>query len=86
MEFQRLGLYYLRYINKKELGCKENHEIQHIGIEEYKGNITVDKSQVLKNWKNYITGLYDRPEESNLKTKLKGFVFCEVNWKKLSRG
>jgi hypothetical protein len=52
--------------------------------------IRVDKTQVLKNWKNHITDLYDRPAESNLKTKSlqtrKAFVFCEVKWKKLSRG
>jgi hypothetical protein len=69
MEFQRLGRYYLRYTKNKELRWKESHEIQHTDIEDYKENITVDKTQVLKNCKNYITGLYDRLEESNLKTK-----------------
>jgi hypothetical protein len=72
-------------MKKKELGWKENLGIQHIGIEDYKGNITADKTQVLKNWENYITDTYDRPKESKLQTR-KAIVFCEVKWKKLSRG
>jgi len=47
-------------------------EFQRLGrfyCEDYKGHITVDKTQVLKNWENYITDPYDRPEDSNLQTK-----------------
>jgi hypothetical protein len=43
MEFQRKGHYDLMYIKMKKLGQKENHEIQNISIEDYKGNIIVDK-------------------------------------------
>jgi hypothetical protein len=32
----------------KELGWKEHHEIQNIGIEDSKGNMIVDKRQVQK--------------------------------------
>ena len=45
----------------KELGWKETEGIQHIGIEDSKGNRIIDQSQVLKIWENYITELYDRP-------------------------
>jgi hypothetical protein len=41
----------------KELGWKENHRIQNIGIEDCNRNIIVDKIQVLKILKNYITEL-----------------------------
>jgi hypothetical protein len=44
------------YIKMKKLGQKENHGIQNIGIEDYKGNTIVDKRKVLKIWENYITG------------------------------
>jgi hypothetical protein len=37
--------------------------IQNIAIEESKGNITVDKTQVLKMWENYITELHDRSNQ-----------------------
>ena len=47
------------YMKKKELGWKENHGIQNISIEDSKGNIIVDKRQVLKIRENYITELYD---------------------------
>ena len=49
----------------KELGLKENHEIQNIGTEESQGNKLVDQRQVLKIWENYDTEVYDpakRPE------------------------
>jgi hypothetical protein len=69
MEFQRLGRFYWRYTKKKELGWKENLGIQYIGVEDYKGNITADKTQIMKNWENYITDTYDRPKESQLQTK-----------------
>ena len=35
--------------------------IQNIGIEDSQGNRIVDQRQVLKNWENYVTELYDRP-------------------------
>jgi hypothetical protein len=44
----------------KELGWKENHGIQNIGIHDSQGNIIVDQRQVLQIWENYITELYDR--------------------------
>jgi len=37
-----------------------------MGIQESKGNITVDVRQVLKIWENYITEPYD---QTNLKRK-----------------
>ena len=46
----------------KEQGWKENHGIQNIGTENSTGNLTVDKRQVLKILENYITELYDQPE------------------------
>jgi len=63
MEFQRTGYYDLMYMKTKELGWKETQEIQNIGIEDSQGNRIVEQSQVLKIWKNYITELYDRPNQ-----------------------
>jgi hypothetical protein len=37
----------------KELGWKEDHGIQNIGIKDSQGNIT-DQRQVLQIWENYI--------------------------------
>jgi hypothetical protein len=48
------------YMKTKELGWKKNRGIQNIGIEDSQGNIIIDQRQVLKNWENYITELYDR--------------------------
>ena len=45
---------------KKQLSWKENHGIQNTGIEESKGNITVDVTQVLKTLENYTTEPYDQ--------------------------
>jgi hypothetical protein len=45
----------------KELGQKENCQIQNVGTEDSKSNITGDQRQVLRNWENYITELYDQP-------------------------
>jgi hypothetical protein len=39
IEFQRTGHYYLMYMKRKELGRKENHGIENIGIEDSQGNI-----------------------------------------------
>ncbi|PNF17035.1 hypothetical protein B7P43_G00839, partial [Cryptotermes secundus] len=61
MEFQRTGRYDLMYMKTKELGWKENHGIQNVGIEDSQGNRIVDQRQVLKIWENYISELYDRP-------------------------
>jgi hypothetical protein len=44
----------------KELGWKENHEIQNIGIEDSQGNIIIDQRRVLQIWEKYITELYNR--------------------------
>ncbi|PNF37368.1 hypothetical protein B7P43_G17444 [Cryptotermes secundus] len=60
MEFQRTGRYDLMYMKTKELGWKENHGIQNIGITDSQGNRIVDQKQVLKISENYITELYDR--------------------------
>ena len=49
------------YIEMKEQGWKENHGIQNIGIEDSKGNLIVDKTQVLKILDNYTTELYNQP-------------------------
>jgi hypothetical protein len=43
----------------KEVGWNENHGIKTTGIEDSKGNIIVDKRQVLAIWTNYITDFYD---------------------------
>jgi hypothetical protein len=48
------------YIKTKELGWKENHGIQNIGIEDSQGNIIIDQRRVLQIWENYITELYNR--------------------------
>ncbi|PNF29711.1 hypothetical protein B7P43_G12560 [Cryptotermes secundus] len=61
IEFERTGRYDLMYMKIKELGWKEKHGIQNIGIEDSQGNRIVDQRQVLKICKNYITQLYDRP-------------------------
>jgi hypothetical protein len=61
MEFQRIRCYDSLHLKTKELGWKENHEIQNSGTENSKGNIIVEKSQVLKIWENYITEPYDHP-------------------------
>jgi hypothetical protein len=60
IEFQRTGCYDLMHMKTKELGCKENHGIQNIGIEDSQGNITIDQRRVLQIWENYIKELYDR--------------------------
>jgi hypothetical protein len=60
IEFQRTGCYDLMYMKTKELGWKENHGIQNIGIEDSQGNIIIDQRRVLQIWENYITELYDR--------------------------
>jgi uncharacterized membrane-anchored protein len=60
IESQRRGRYDLMYMKTKELGWKENHGIQNIGIEDSQGNIIIDQKRVLQIWENYITELYDR--------------------------
>jgi hypothetical protein len=44
----------------KELGWKENHGIQNIGIEDSQGNMIIDQRRVLQILENYITELYNR--------------------------
>ena len=61
MEFQRIRCFDSFYLKTKELGWKENHEIQNTSTENSKGNIIGEKNQVLKIWGNYITELYDQP-------------------------
>jgi hypothetical protein len=60
------------YMKTKELGWKENHGIQNIGIEDSQGNIIIDQRRVLQIWENYITELYDRanpPEHLEVETE-----------------
>jgi hypothetical protein len=61
IEFPRTGHYDLMYMKTKELGWKQNHGIQNIGIkiEDSQGNIIIDQRRVLQIWENYITELYD---------------------------
>jgi hypothetical protein len=58
MEFQRIRHYDSLYTKTKELGWKDNHEIQNkiqnTDTEDSNGNIIVEKRQVLKIWANYI--------------------------------
>jgi uncharacterized membrane-anchored protein len=63
-EFQRTGRHDLMYMKTKELGWKENHGIQNIGIEDSQGNIIIDQRRVLQIWDKYITELYDRANRS----------------------
>jgi len=63
MEFQRTGHYDMTYMKTKDLGWKETHGIQNIGIEDSQKNRIVEQNQVLKIWENYITELYDRPNQ-----------------------
>jgi hypothetical protein len=60
VEFQRTGRYDLMYMKIKELGWKENHRIQNIGIEDSQGNIIIDQKRVLQIWEHYIAEFYDR--------------------------
>jgi hypothetical protein len=60
IEFQRTGRYDLMYMKTKELGFKENHGIQNIGIEVSQGNIIIDQRRVLQIWEKYSTEFYDR--------------------------
>jgi len=62
MEFQRTGRYDLMYMKTKELGWNETQGIQNIGIKHSQGNRTVEQSQVLKIWENYIAELYNQPD------------------------
>jgi uncharacterized membrane-anchored protein len=48
IEFQRTGRYNLMYMKTKELGWKENHGIQNIGIEDSQGNTIIDQRRVLQ--------------------------------------
>jgi hypothetical protein len=49
------------HMKTRELGRKENHVIQNIGIEESTGSIIVDKRQALNIWENNIMDLYNPP-------------------------
>jgi hypothetical protein len=73
IEFQRVGRYDLMCMKTKELGLKENHGIQNIGIEDSPGNIIIDQRLVLQIWENYVTELddrADRPEHLEVDLKL----------------
>jgi hypothetical protein len=55
----------------KELHWKEKHVIQNTGAEDSKGNIRVDKREIPKIWKNYITEMYDQTNQpENLEIEL----------------
>jgi hypothetical protein len=72
IEFQRTGRYDLMYMKTKELGWKENHGIQNVGIAYSQGNTIIDQRRVLQIWENYITKLYDRdnrPEHIEFETE-----------------
>lgn len=70
MESQRTGRNDLMYMKRSELGWKESHGIQSIGIEDPKGNIIVDQRQVLKIWGNYIAEVYGRlSQQENLEVE-----------------
>lgn len=65
MEFQRTGLYALRYSKGKDIGLKENHGIQTITIEDSQGHTISYQRHLLKIWQPNIAQLYDpnnRPE------------------------
>jgi len=42
MEFQRTGRYHLIYLKAKDVGWKENHGVQTIGIEDSEESIQID--------------------------------------------
>ena len=50
----------MMYMKTKELGWKETHGIQNIGIEDSQGNRIVDQRQVLQIWENCVTEIHDR--------------------------
>jgi hypothetical protein len=45
IEFQRTERYDLMYMKTRELGWKENHWIQNMGIEESQGNVIIDQKE-----------------------------------------
>ena len=62
MEFPTTGCYDLMYMKTKELGWKI-HRIQNTSSEDSQGNITIFHRQVLRIRENYITELYNRPNQ-----------------------
>jgi hypothetical protein len=52
------------YMKAKQLGWKENHGIQNIGIEDSQGNIIIDQRRLLQILENYITELFYRANRS----------------------
>jgi hypothetical protein len=71
-ELQRLGRYDLMYRKAKELDREENNGIGIVGIEEFRGNLTVDQKQVFRIWKINVKELYDRanrPENLDVEPK-----------------
>jgi hypothetical protein len=78
----------------KELGRKENHGIQNIGMEDCQGNIIIDQRRVLQIWENYITELWNlsnQPQNlcvepaEEIDADEKGPYIFQVKCKKLSR-
>jgi hypothetical protein len=51
------------YMKTKELGLKENHGIQNIGIGDSQGNMIIDQRQAPQIWENYITDRANRSEQ-----------------------
>jgi hypothetical protein len=59
------------YMKAEELGWKENHGIETIGIEDIEDNV-INERQVLKIWENYIKKLCngaDATEDLEVKVK-----------------
>jgi hypothetical protein len=77
VEFQRTGYYDLMYKKTKEFGWKETQGIQNNGIEGSQRNRTVEKSQVLNIWENYITEV-EPEEETDTDEKGPYILQCEV--------
>jgi len=50
VEFQRTGLYDLTYLERKEIGRKENHGIQTITIDDSQGHTISYQRHLLKIW------------------------------------
>jgi hypothetical protein len=63
VEFQRIGRCNLMNVKTKEVGWKENQDIQNSGIGKSQRIITVDRRQITKIRENYVAELYDRTNQ-----------------------
>jgi len=58
------------YMKAKELGWGKKNRIPNTSAEDSQGNITIHRRQVLNIWENYITELYNQPNQpGNLAVK-----------------